>query len=297
MPSGLFSLVLEKRRLMSGSCSTKRVYHLVFRSEQPICYRPGDHFIIRPPNPNFLVKKHLEYADKMVSHDFESIKWGQFDLSQPSPKGGFKRMKKRYYSIASTPRKDPSILELIVRHLGALPDEQFGTASYYLCEEMQLGETVSVEIQNSVFHDLHAYDNSVIFFTAGVGIASFIGWIFERSMDERASWLFFGDRDEREDFLHREILCQLSQRSCFQFSTAFSRYSCDNAIRRLGNLITEHGDSIWDWINKGALVLMAGSIPMGKSIISSLQILSEKQGNPSWMSEATDSGQFRHELY
>ncbi|WP_157952622.1 hypothetical protein, partial [Candidatus Similichlamydia epinepheli] len=188
-------------------------------------------------------------------------------------------------------------LELIVRYIGGLPEEPFGVASYYLCEEMQIGDMIEAEIRSSIFHDIHTHNHPVIFLTAGVGIASFIGWIFERSIDKKSSWLIFGDRDEREDFIYQETWIQLSLSSHFKFSTAFSRKSYSKPPCRLEHLVMAQGDYIWDWIEQGALVLIAGSIPMGQSLINALQALSKDKGNESWMSKAIDSGQFRHELY
>ncbi|RDB31862.1 hypothetical protein [Candidatus Similichlamydia laticola] len=301
MLSSHVQLTLKKRILLSGEGSSKRVYHLTFTCQHALDYRPGDHVVLCPPNPHDLVQSYLQQAGKVTvsSQEYDSVRWGRLNLScrDSNARYGFRRMQKRYYSIASTPKINSHCLELLIRHIGACPGEPVGVASSYLCQEIQPGECMNASLAPSVFHEPDS-SPATIFIANGVGIASFHGLILDRAEEQKETWLLFGDRDETQDFLYQKTWEQLSSSSPFKISTAFSRKSLFRT-KRLPKLLEEERSLLWEWIkSKQCSIFIAGSLAMGQSVLNTLKEIVQTSGqDPQWISRSIASGLLRHELY
>lgn len=169
----------------------------------------------------------------------------------------------RYYSISSTPLKDPDTVAItvdVIRYeTGGLQRE--GVASTFLQDRCRIGDTeVGLFVsKNGNFRLPTDGSKPIIMIGPGTGIAPFIAFVEER--EEKGStgenWLFFGCRYEKQDFLYADELRNLANRGFIKLFTAFSRDGPEKVY--VQNRIRENGSELWDLINvQGAHIYVCG---------------------------------------
>ena len=120
---------------------------------------------------------------------------------------GLRPLQPRLYSIASSLAAAPDEAHLTVSTVRyALHDlPRTGVASGYLAARTEADATVPVYIQSNDHFHLPDDDTPILMIGAGTGVAPYRAFMQEREARGAAgrSWLFFGERNFRSDFLYQ----------------------------------------------------------------------------------------------
>lgn len=166
----------------------------------------------------------------------------------------------RLYSIASSLEAAPDEAHLTVAtvayDLHGRP--RTGVASGFLAT---LGDdaTVPVYVQPSAHFHLPADDVPIVMVGAGTGVAPFRAFMQEREARGAPgrSWLVFGERNFRSDFLYQvEWQALLATGALTRMDVAFSR---DGAARTyVQHRLRHHGRDLHAWLEDGATLYVCG---------------------------------------
>jgi len=180
----------------------------------------------------------------------------------------------RSYSIASSQRAVDGEVHLTVATLrsNATGTGRQGVASSFLNQRLDAGDSVRVFLEPNPRFRLPADPQTqVIMIAAGTGIAPFRAFMQElESRDTRPdSWLIFGNPHLRTDFLYqREWLRWRETGLLGRIDTAWSR---DGDTRRyVQDVVREQAARIDDWLKRGAVVYLCGSLEMGNAVLQTL---------------------------
>ena len=141
---------------------------------------------------------------------------------------GLRPLQPRLYSIASSPLVAPDEVHLTVAAVRyQLHGEiRAGVASVHLADRSTPSSTLPVYIQANPHFRLPGDDTPIIMIGAGTGVAPFRAFVQEREARGAAgrSWLFFGERNFRTDFLYQtEWQRFLKDGALTRMDVAFSR--------------------------------------------------------------------------
>ena len=167
----------------------------------------------------------------------------------------------RAYSIASSRTASPDEVHLTVavvtgEHAGEVRP---GAASSFLAA-LAPGDQVQIALERNANFRLPANPaTDIIMIGPGTGVAPFRGFIEERAAVGATgrSWLFFGERTQREDFLYQvEWQRHLRDGSLTRLDVAFSR---DGSQREyVQDRLREQAPEIYAWLEAGACVYVCG---------------------------------------
>ena len=193
-----------------------------------------------------------------------------------------KKLQSRAYSISSSPKKHPGEVHLTV---GSVRYEshgrnRHGVASTFLADRVTENET-------DVLCYLHANkafavpaDDSVpmIMVGPGTGIAPFRAFLEEREMRQASgkNWLFFGDRNEANDFFYKEQLTDLQENGYLdKLSLAFSRDQEEKIY--VQDRMRESGAELFQRLEEGGYFFVCGdAYRMAKDVDKALhQVIAE----------------------
>ncbi len=211
--------------------------------------------------------KRLEISDILPLLDFQNITPVKF-LSWLKP------IKPRYYSVASSQKKHPEAVELIVGlvNYNLEGKSKAGLTTGYLCERVHLGEKVSIFFRKTHFRLPTNHTTDVIMIGPGTGLAPFKAFLEERYAvgAKGKNWLFFGDRRRDFDFLLEETLTRYRSEGFLQrLDLAFSRDQ-EHKIY-VQHKIIENGSEFWSWIQNGAYLYVCGDAKsMAKDVDAAL---------------------------
>lgn len=176
--------------------------------------------------------------------------------------GLLRKLEPRLYSIASSAAAAPGEIHLTVAEVNFRSPfaERFGTASGCLARRTEPGATFQVYVErNELFRLPDDPQVPVIMIGAGTGVAPFRAFLQEREARgiSGPSWLFFGDRHFRTDFLYQaEWLQYLREGWLARMDVAFSR---DQARKiYVQDRLRERGREVWRWIEDGACLYVCG---------------------------------------
>lgn len=166
----------------------------------------------------------------------------------------------RQYSISSSAQEDPRRVEItcsVVRFQGAR-SRRGGVCSTYLAD--RANESVSIFVQRQR-HFRPPVDRSApaIMIGPGTGVAPFRGFLRERRAagHDGNNWLLFGEQHEATDFYYQdEWRGLLADGTLTRLDTAFSRDT--NRKVYVQDRIRQHGQVIWQWLERGAHVYICG---------------------------------------
>ncbi|WP_172652169.1 bifunctional nitrate reductase/sulfite reductase flavoprotein subunit alpha [Rhodococcus opacus] len=172
-----------------------------------------------------------------------------------------KRLQPRLYSISSSPKVDPSEVQLTVsavryNHEGK---NRAGVCSTFLADHCDEAD-VPIFVQKSAhFRPPQAADAPMIMVGPGTGIAPFRGFLHERRElgHTGKNWMFFGEQHEATDFYYREEM-EAMHRDGFltHLDAAFSRDQRQKIY--VQDRIREHGAKLWGWMQEGASLYVCG---------------------------------------
>jgi sulfite reductase (NADPH) flavoprotein alpha-component len=176
--------------------------------------------------------------------------------------GALRRLQPRLYSIASSVDANPDEVHLTVGLVEWLCRERprHGVATGWLTHRCAVNDTVPVYVEtNDGFRLPSDPSIPVIMIGAGTGIAPYRAFLQEREINgvTGKSWLFFGDRRFRTDFLYQtEWLSYLKDGVLSRMDVAFSRDQAHKVY--VQDRLREHGRDLYAWLEEGAHVYVCG---------------------------------------
>jgi sulfite reductase (NADPH) flavoprotein alpha-component len=197
----------------------------------------------------------------------------------------------REYSVASLPAEGRA--DFIVRRM-TRPDGSPGLASGWLTRELAVGDGVDMRIRASrSFHGPEAA-TPLILIGNGTGLAGLRAhWKARAGRPHGGTWLMFGERTRAHDaFLDEELQAALMARDLTRLDRVFSRDAGDG--RYVQALIAEHAATLRDWVDRGAAILVCGSLEgMSKGVQSALaDALGAER-----LADLTEAGRYRRDVY
>jgi sulfite reductase (NADPH) flavoprotein alpha-component len=174
---------------------------------------------------------------------------------------GLRPLQPRLYSIASSLAAAPDEAHLTVSTVRYdLHDvTRTGVASGYLAGRTDDDHTVPVYIQANTHFRLPDDDTPVLMIGAGTGVAPYRAFMQEREARgcTGRSWLFFGERNFRSDFLYQVEWQQLVKRGVLsRLDLAFSRDAAPKTY--VQDRLRLRGRDVYGWLEDGASLYVCG---------------------------------------
>lgn len=188
----------------------------------------------------------------------------RFPVHGVTPQGfvsALRPLQPRLYSLASSLSAFPNEAHLTVAPLRyQLHDEaRSGVASALLADRIEPGERLPVYIQTNPHFRLPLGSEPLIMIGAGTGIAPYRAFLQEREVRGSGgkSWLFFGERHFRTDFLYQiEWQGWLKDGTLSRIDVAFSRDRTDRIY--VQHRMKEQARDIFAWLEEGAHLYVCG---------------------------------------
>jgi sulfite reductase (NADPH) flavoprotein alpha-component len=140
--------------------------------------------------------------------------------------------------------------------------------------------TLPVYIQPSAHFHLPANDVPIIMIGAGTGVAPYRAFMQQREAEAASgrSWLFFGERNFRSDFLYQvEWQALLKSGALSRMDVAFSRDGADKVY--VQDRLRQQGRDIYAWLEEGAQIYVCGDAThMAPDVHSALAGIVETRG-------------------
>ena len=183
------------------------------------------------------------------------------DVSPQSLMSALRPLQPRLYSLASSLAAAPDEAHLTVAPVRyALHDEpRSGVASGLLADRAEPDTILPVYIQSNPHFRLPADDVPVIMIGAGTGVAPYRAFMQEREARGAGgkSWLFFGERNFRTDFLYQtEWQAWLKDGTLGRMDVAFSRDRHEKVY--VQHRMKERAHDLFAWLEEGAHVYVCG---------------------------------------
>ena len=175
---------------------------------------------------------------------------------------GLRTLSPRSYSISSSSGANPDEVHLTVAAVRyeAFGSQHWGAASTHLADRLREGDTVQVYVEpNSRFRLPDDDATDIIMIGPGTGVAPFRAFVEERAERDASgsSWLIFGDRNFRSDFLYQlEWHRHLKNGVLDRLDVAFSRDQQQKVY--VQDRIREHGEELFRWVERGAHIYVCG---------------------------------------
>ncbi len=173
-----------------------------------------------------------------------------------------RKLQPRLYSIASSPTAHGDALHLTVAKVEyeTLGRQRKGVCSTFLCDRLQVGETVRLFLQNAKHFKLpEDKSTDIIMVGPGTGIAPFRSFLYERKATGSTGrhWLFFGNPHEATDYFYQEEFEALQEEGILnRLDLAWSR---DQDFKiYVQDKINEAAEELWNWIDSGAHLYVCG---------------------------------------
>jgi sulfite reductase (NADPH) flavoprotein alpha-component len=155
-----------------------------------------------------------------------------------------------------------------------------GVASTQIADRLEMGSTVPVYIQENPHFRLAGDDVPIIMVGPGTGVAPFRAFLQEREARAAAgrSWLFFGERNFRSDFLYQVEWQQwLKDGVLTRLDVAFSRDGADKTY--VQHRMLEQSRDLYAWLEEGAHFYVCGDEKaMARDVHEALIQLVEREG-------------------
>lgn len=260
-----------------GRGSTKETRHIEFSLEgSGLAYEPGDALGIAATNDPAIVTtlidalKQLQQDDRSgdrsvflhTHHILDIVR--RFPLTDIMPQGfvsALRPLQPRLYSLASSLAAAPDEAHLTVAPVryDLHGEQRCGVASGLLADRAQPDTMLPVYVQSNPHFRLPADDAPIIMIGAGTGVAPYRAFMQEREVRGAGgkSWLFFGERNFRTDFLYQtEWQTWLKDGTLGRMDVAFSRDSNEKIY--VQHRMKEQSRDIFAWLEAGAHIYVCG---------------------------------------
>ena len=173
-----------------------------------------------------------------------------------------RRLPPRLYSVASSLEANPGEVHLVITAVRyeAAGRPRKGVFSTHCAEVLDIGDLLPVYVNNNPAFKLPEDPaRPIIMVGPGTGVAPFRSFLEERAERGAAgkSWLFYGDRRFRTDFLYQVDWQEwLSEGVLTRMDVAFSRdgEKKDYVQHRM----VERGRELFSWLEEGAYLFVCG---------------------------------------
>ncbi|MGB3866696.1 MAG: assimilatory sulfite reductase (NADPH) flavoprotein subunit, partial [Xanthobacteraceae bacterium] len=174
---------------------------------------------------------------------------------------GLRPLQPRLYSISSSLAAVPDEVHLTVGTVRYDLDGETraGVASGYLADRAGPDAVVPVYIQSNPHFRLPDDDAAILMIGAGTGVAPYRAFMQEREARgaRGRSWLVFGERNFRSDFLYQtEWQGLLKDKVLTRMDVAFSRDRTPKAY--VQDRLRENARDVYAWLEEGAHVYICG---------------------------------------
>jgi sulfite reductase (NADPH) flavoprotein alpha-component len=174
---------------------------------------------------------------------------------------GLRPLQPRLYSIASSLASVPDEVHLTVAAVRyeLHGEPRAGIASGQLSGRAEPDTVLPVYVQPNPHFRLPSDDTAIIMIGAGTGVAPYRAFLQEREARGSAgkSWLFFGERNFRSDFLYQvEWQEYLRSGLLSRMDVAFSRDRAEKVY--VQHKLREKGADIFAWLEEGAHLYVCG---------------------------------------
>jgi len=173
---------------------------------------------------------------------------------------GMRRLQPRFYSIASSQAAQDGDVHLTV---STVRYQLHGTAREGVVSgplaRVEEGGQVPVFIRANPHFRLPADDAPIVMIGAGTGIAPYRGFVQERAQNgaNGRSWLIFGDRNFRSDFLYQaEWQAHQKSGALSLIDAVFSRDGTQKAY--VQDRVRERASELYAWLEDGAYLYVCG---------------------------------------
>lgn len=176
--------------------------------------------------------------------------------------GLLRKLPPRLYSLASSQAASPDEAHIVVSTVryDSHGRQRKGVASTMLAERVRPDDTLPVYINsNRHFRLPTSPDAPIVMIGAGTGVAPYRAFMQER--EERGatgrSWLFFGERNFRTDFLYQiEWQRWLKDGVLSRIDLAFSRDQAEKVY--VQHRLLERAAELYAWLEEGAHLYLCG---------------------------------------
>jgi sulfite reductase (NADPH) flavoprotein alpha-component len=174
---------------------------------------------------------------------------------------GLRPLQPRLYSIASSQAAvgDEAHLTIAPVRYELHGSARGGVASTEVADRLDMGDTIPAYIQENPHFRLPDDDVPIIMVGPGTGVAPFRAFLQEREARAAAgrSWLFFGERNLRSDFLYQlEWQQWLNEGVLTRLDAAFSRDG--DAKVYVQHRMEEQARDLYAWLEEGAHFYVCG---------------------------------------
>ena len=204
---------------------------------------------------------------------------------------GLRPLQPRLYSIASSQAAvgEEAHLTIAPVRYELHGTARGGVASTHIADRLEMGETVPVYVQENPYFRLPADEVPIIMIGPGTGVAPFRAFLQEREarVASGRSWLFFGERNRRSDFLYQVEWQQwLKDGVLSRLDVAFSRDSAEKVY--VQHRLLEQARELYRWLEEGAHLYVCGDEKnMSRDVHEALIQVIGREGDLSW-EEAED---------
>ncbi|KAK3409369.1 hypothetical protein EUGRSUZ_J01497 [Eucalyptus grandis] len=247
-----------------------------------------------------------------VLQDFPSVQLPLEWLVQLVPP-----LKTRAFSISSSPSAHPNQVHLTVNVVSwktPFKRNRAGLCSMWLANlDPNQGACIPAWFQKGSLPPPPP-SLPLILVGPGTGCAPFRGFVEERAIQSRSMWtapiiFFFGCRNEESDFLYRDFWLDQSQNdgvlSDAKGGGLFVAFSRDQPQKiYVQHKIREHSQTVWNLLNSGAAVYVAGSsTKMPTDVWSAFEDIVSKEGAVSkesagrWLRALEKAGKYHVEAW
>jgi sulfite reductase (NADPH) flavoprotein alpha-component len=198
---------------------------------------------------------------------------------------GLRPLQPRLYSLASSLSfaPDEAHLTLAPVRYPLHGEDRSGVASAHLAGRGEPGTVLPVYVQSNPHFRLPGDEVPIIMVGAGTGIAPYRAFLQEREARgaEGRSWLFFGERNFRSDFLYQaEWQDYLKQGVLTRMDVAFSRDA--GAKVYVQHRMSEQARDLYAWLEEGAHFYVCGdAAAMAPDVHEALTGIVEREGGRS----------------
>jgi sulfite reductase (NADPH) flavoprotein alpha-component len=214
----------------------------------------------------------------------------------------------RLYSVASSPRVDPTRVALCVDAVRYPVNgrTRLGVASTFFAERIHPGDRLKAYVQKAEHFSLPADPAvPVIMIGPGTGVAPFRAFLHERMASKAPgrNWLFFGHQRSAHDFFYEDELTGMkAARVLTRLTLAWSRDGEQKIY--VQDRMREVGRDLWSWLAEGAHVYVCGDAKhMARDVESALVDVVAKFGMRgtneavAFVADLKKSGRYQQDVY
>lgn len=212
----------------------------------------------------------------------------------------------RLYTISSSPNTHPGQIHLTtaLHEFDTEDGHKCGFGSGYVTQ-LKPGTKVEMFLHQQKHFQIPRSDRHLIMLAYGTGIAPFRSMVAERDATGATgkNWLLFAEENRVTDFYYQSEWQSLYDTgSLHHWHVGFTSNSMQP--KSLQQLVLDHEDQLWQWLNSGAYLFISGEKSQAGKPVEDvlLQIIARKQKSSedaaaNYLKELAKEGRYAKELY